>query len=149
MFCPCSANGVSLILYDVTTLYFETQAEDDYRKSGLSKERRLEPQIVVGLLVDQSGFPVGLQSFEGNTAETATILPVVEVFKKQHNLQSITIVADAAMLSRKNLEALTKAGYTYIVGSRWHKIPYDIAEYRKRRKLVDNQIPSRHQRVCH
>lgn len=139
-FAHADAFGVSLILYDVTTLYFETQEEDDYRKSGLSKERRLEPQIVVGLLVDQSGFPVGLQSFEGNTAETATILPVVEVFKKQHNLQNITIVADAAMLSRKNLEALTKAGYTYIVGSRLHKIPYDIAEYRKRRELVDNQI---------
>lgn len=139
-FAHADAKGVSLILYDVTTLYFETQEEDDYRKSGMSKERRLEPQIVVGLLVDQSGFPVGLQSFEGNTAETATILPVVEVFKKQHNLQDITIVADAAMLSRKNLEALTKAGYTYIVGSRLHKIPYDIAEYRKRRELVDNQI---------
>jgi transposase len=121
-------------------LYFETQEEDDYRKSGLSKERRLEPQIVVGLLADQSGFPVGLQSFEGNTAETTTILPVVEEFKKQHNLQNITIVADAAMLSRNNLEALSKAGYSYIVGSRMHKIPYDITEYRKKRELIDNQI---------
>lgn len=139
-FAHAATKGISLILYDVTTLYFETQEEDDYRKSGLSKERRLEPQIVVGLLVDQSGFPVGLQSFEGNTAETTTILPVVEEFKKQHNLQNITIVADAAMLSRKNLEALSKAGYSYIVGSRMHKIPYDITEYRKKRELIDNQI---------
>jgi len=134
------ANGISLILYDVTTLYFERQEEDDYRKSGMSKERRLEPQILIGLLVDQSGFPLGLHSFAGNTAETNTILPVVEAFKQQHNLQDITVVADASMLSSKNLEALVKAGYTYIVGSRLHKIPYDIAEYQKTRELTDNHI---------
>jgi len=57
-------NGLRLILYDVTTMYFETQKEDGYRKPGLSKERRLEPQIIIGLLVDQRGFPVGLHSLE-------------------------------------------------------------------------------------
>lgn len=139
-FAHAVTKGISLILYDVTTLYFETQEEDDYRKSGMSKERRLEPQILIGLLVDQSGFPLGLESFEGNTAETNTILPVLEAFKKQHGLQDITVVADASMLSSKNLEALTKAGYTYIVGSRLHKIPYDIAEYQKTQELTDNQI---------
>jgi hypothetical protein len=132
-FAHAADKGISLILYDVTTLYFETQEEDNYRKSGMSKERRLEPQILIGLLVDQSGFPLGLHSFEGNTAETNTILPVLELFKKQHDLQDITVVADASMLSSKNLKAITKAGYTYIVGSRMHKIPYDIASIRKLR----------------
>jgi len=135
-----AAKGISLVLYDVTSLYFEVQEEDNYRKSGMSKERRLEPQIIVGLLVDQSGFPLGLHSFEGNTAETNTILPVIEAFKRQHSLENITVVADAAMLSRKNLEALSNAGYTYIVGSRLQKIPYDIAEYRKIGELTDKQI---------
>jgi len=139
-FTQVAAKGISLILYDVTTLYFEMQEEDEYRKSGMSKERRLEPQILIGLLVDQSGFPLGLHSFEGNTAETNTILPVLESFKKQHSLQDITVVADSSMLSSNNLEALTKADYTYIVGSRLHKIPYDIAEYQKTRELADNQI---------
>jgi transposase len=139
-FAKVATQGISLILYDVTTLYFERQEEDDYRKSGMSKERRLEPQILVGLLVDPSGFPLDLHSFEGNTAETNTILPVLEAFKKQHSLKDITVVADASMLSSKNLEALTKAGYTYIVGSRLHKIPYDIAEYQKTQALTDNQI---------
>lgn len=135
-----AANGISLVLYDVTSLYFEVQEEDAYRKSGMSKERRLEPQIIVGLLVDQNGFPLGLHSFEGNTAETNTILPVIEGFKRQHKLSNITVVADAGMLSHKNLEALTNAGYTYIVGSKMHKIPYDIAEYKKSGELVDKQI---------
>lgn len=139
-FAHAAAKGISLILYDVTTLYFEMQEEDNYRKPGMSKERRLEPQILIGLLVDQSGFPLGLHSFEGNTAETNTILPVLESFKRQHDLQDITVVADASMLSSQNLEALTKSGYTYIVGSRMHKIPYDIAEYQKTQELTDNQI---------
>lgn len=132
--------GLTLILYDVTTLYFEVQEEDSYRKSGLSKERRLEPQIIIGLLVDQNGFPLGLHSFEGNKAETKTLLPVIKDFQAQHGLTNVTIVADAAMLSASNLEALTEAGYTYIVGSRIHKVPYDIAEYQKNGEMSDLQI---------
>jgi len=132
--------GLSLVLYDVTTLYFEVQQEDSYRKPGLSKERRLEPQIIIGLLVNQDGFPLGLKSFEGNTAETKTILPVIEAFRIQHRLDTITVVADAAMLSLKNLEALSQAGYHYIVGSRLSKVPYDIAQYQKHKSLTDNQI---------
>ena len=112
--------GITLVLYDVTTLYFEIQKEDEddsnnqgYRKPGMSKERRLEPQIIVGLLVDQNGFPLELHSFEGNKAETKTILPVIEAFRQRHGLINITVVADAGMLSANNLEALNVAGYTY------------------------------------
>jgi hypothetical protein len=132
--------GLTLVLYDVTSLYFEIQEEDEYRKPGLSKEHRLEPQIIIGLLVDRNGFPLGLQSFEGNKAETSTILPVIEAFQAQHGVSKVTVVADAAMLSSSNLEALLAAGYTYIVGSRLYKVPYDIAEYQKRGEMVDRQI---------
>lgn len=135
-----TSQNLSLVLYDVTTLYFEAQEEDSYRKPGLSKERRLEPQIVIGLLVDQSGFPLGLQSFEGNTAETKTMLPVLEEFQREHHLEKVTVVADAAMLSQKNLEALVANDYRYIVGSRLTKIPYDIAQFQKQGSLIDNQI---------
>jgi transposase len=134
------ANGITLVLYDVTTLYFEVQEEDEYRKSGMSKERRLEPQIVVGLLVDQNGFPLVVHSFEGNKAETNTILPVINEFRQRHNLKDIVVVADAAMMSAKNLQALSEAGYRYIVASRLHRIPYDIVEYQKDADLFDNQI---------
>jgi transposase len=132
--------GLILVLYDVTTLYFEVQKEDEYRKPGMSKERRLEPQIIIGLLVDQNGFPLGLQSFEGNKAETKTILPVIQDFLAQNGLTKTTIVADAAMMSASNLAALAEVGYTYIVGSRLHKVPYDIAEYQKTGELSDQQI---------
>ena len=132
--------GLTLLLYDVTTLFFQVEQGDDYRKPGLSKERRLEPQIIIGLLVDKNGFPLGLHSFEDNKAETKTLLPVIEAFQAQHKLSKVTIVADAAMLSASNLEALSNAGYTYIVGSRLHKVPYAIAEYQKNGELSDQQI---------
>ena len=66
------SGDVSLVLYDVTTLYFEAEKEDDLRKVGYSKERRVDPQIVVGLLVDRQGFPLEIGCYEGNKAETAT-----------------------------------------------------------------------------
>lgn len=144
--CYDHINGemLSLVLYDVTTLYFEIQKEDNYRKSGLSKERRLEPQIIIGLIVDQNGFPLGLHSFEGNVAETKTILPVIKAFQDQYGLQRITIVADAAMLSKTNMMALQEAGYTFIVGSRLQKVPYEIVEYQRTGQLIDQQIVNSH-----
>ena len=123
--------ALTLVLYDVTTLYFEIQREDAYRKPGLSKERRLEPQITVGLLVDRSGFPLEVMSFEGNKAEVKTIVPVLQAFKTRHGLKDITVTTDAAMLSSRNLDLLEELEYTYIVGSRISKCPYEIEEYIK------------------
>lgn len=131
---------LSLVLYDVTSLYFEVQQEDDFRKPGLSKERRLEPQIIIGLLADKNGFPLSLQSFEGNKAETKTILPIIREFQAKHRLRHVTVVADAAMLSASNLTALSAAGYSYIVGSRLTKVPYELAEFQKTDEMQDQQI---------
>jgi hypothetical protein len=140
-FKAAAKEDLSLILYDVTTLYFEIQKEDGYRKPGLSKERRLEPQIVVGLLVNRWGFPLGLHSFTGNTAETKTMIPVIEAFQKSYGLKRVTVVADAAMMNRTNLETLDSAGYRYVVGSRLTKIPYNLTEYQKKagRGLTDGE----------
>ena len=121
----------SVLLYDVTTLYFETPSEDGKRVPGLSKERRLEPQIVIGLLVDQKGFPLSLQMFSGDTAETKTIVPVLESFRREYGLSNVTVVADAAMLNQGNLKSITENGFSYIIGSRQHKMPFSIEEYLK------------------
>jgi transposase len=61
----------------VSTLYFETDKGDGFREPGFSKERRLEPQITIGLLTGQDGFPLMVSAFEGNKAETKTMLPVI------------------------------------------------------------------------
>jgi len=90
--------------------------------------------------VDKNGFPLGLQSFEGNKAETKTILPIIKQFQAKHHLKQITMVADAAMLSTSNLNALSEAGYSYIVGSRLHKSPYALTEYHKTAEMQDQEI---------
>ena len=75
---------VSLLLYDVTTLYFEAEKEDTLRKVGYSNKRQVDPQIIVGLLVDRSGFPLEITCFEGNKAKPLTLLPVIKRFQQQH-----------------------------------------------------------------
>jgi len=119
---------VSLVLYDVTTLYFEADQEDDLRKVGYSKERRVDPQIVVGL-VDRQGFPLEIGCFEGNKAEKHTIVPIIEQFKNRHQIEHMVVVADVGMLSAKNLSELDKAGYAFIVGSRVTKAPIDLESH--------------------
>jgi hypothetical protein len=123
--------GLSLLLYDVTTLYFEAEDEDALRKVGFSKERRVDPQIVVGLLVDRSGFPLEIGCFKGDTAETTTIVPIITSFLHRHDLADtpIVVAADAGMLSWTNLKDLDAAGLSFIVGSRMVKAPIDLASH--------------------
>jgi hypothetical protein len=124
-----SRGDVSLVLYDVTTLYFEAEREDELRRVGYSKERRVDPQIVVGLLVDRGGFPLEIGCFEGNKAETATIVPIAKQFQDRHDLADMVIVADAGMLSAANLRELDEANLRFIVGSRMTKAPIDLASH--------------------
>jgi len=124
-----TSGDVSLVLYDVTTLYFEADKEDELRKVGYSKERRVDPQIVVGLLVDRCGFPLEIGCYEGNKAETLTIVPIVKAFQARHNLADMVVVADAGMLSASNLTNLDNAGLRFIVGSRATKAPKDLESH--------------------
>jgi hypothetical protein len=104
------ARPCSLVLYDVSTLYFEAHEGDGFREPGFSKERRLEPQITIGLLTGQDGFPLMLSAFEGNRAETKTMLPVIEKFMAAHRLPDVTVVADAGMISDANMKDTEAAG---------------------------------------
>ncbi len=126
----CRTDGdVSLVLYDVTTLYFEAEKEDELRKVGYSKERRVDPQIVVGLLVNRGGFPLEIGYFEGNKAETATMIPIIKHFQVRHGLADLVVVADEGMLSAGNLRELDEANLRFIVGSRMTKAPNDLASH--------------------
>jgi hypothetical protein len=124
-----TSGDVSLVLYDVTTLYFEAEKEDDLRKVGFSKERRVDPQIVVGLLVDRGGFPLEIGCFEGNKAEKHTIVPIIKAFQARHGIEDMVVIADAGMLSAANLTELDAAGFGFIVGSRTTKAPIDLASH--------------------
>ena len=125
--------GVALVLYDLTTLYFEAEKEDGLRKVGMSKERRVDPQITVGLLVARDGFPLDIHVFEGNKAETKTLIPVITAFQQRHQISDMVVVADAGMLSAANLNALEDAGLSFIVGSRTSKAPKELEDHFGRR----------------
>jgi hypothetical protein len=126
------AGALTVVLYDVTTLYFEAEYEDDLRKVGMSKERRVDPQILVGLLIDSGGFPLEVHAFEGNKAETRTIVPVLDAFRARHGATELVVVADAGMLSAANLDAVEDAGYRFIVGSRTSSAPHDLKPHFER-----------------
>ena len=80
--------------------------------------------------------------FEGNKAETTTLIPVLTQFQRRHGVTDMVVVADAGMLSAANLNALEDAGFSFIVGSRLTKAPYDLAEHFQRRGnyFTDGQI---------
>jgi transposase len=112
-------NKIGVVFYDMTTLYFEASEEDDYRIPGFNKDgKHQQPQIMIGLLVSNHGYPIGYQIFEGNTSETKTLIPVLETFQKKFDIDKPIIVADAALLSQKNIDALQENHYEYILGGR-------------------------------
>lgn len=111
----------TVVFYDVTTLYFETFREDkeNFKKPGFSKDNKFnQPQIVIGLIVNKDGFPVSYDIYAGNTFEGHTLIPSLSQFKKKHNVENLTVVADAAMISLANVEALIQNNINYIVGAR-------------------------------
>jgi len=131
----CAAHAklgpASLVLYDVSTLYFETDQGDGFREPGFSKERRLEPQITIGLLTGQDGFPLMVSAFEGNKAETKTMLPVIKTFMAAHRLPDVTVVADAGMISEANQKAIEAAGLSFILGMKIPDVPYQVVQWRR------------------
>jgi hypothetical protein len=139
----CAAHAAlgpaSLLLYDVTTLHFEIDAGDGFREPGFSKERRLDPQITVGLLTDPTGFPLLVQGFEGNKAEKATLLPVLTEFMTTHQIKDVVVVADAGIISASNQDAIETAGLSFILGTVIPDIPYVVKEWR--RKHSDQEMP--------
>jgi len=124
----------SFVLYDITTLYFESFSEDSLRKCGYSKDNKIgQPQILIGLIVDPTGFPLSFAVFKGNKFEGHTLIPVIIKFKRKHKIANLTVVADAAMISQKNIYALKQAGLGYIVGARLANAKLDLIREISRR----------------
>ncbi len=113
-------NGsISTVFYDVTTLYFEISQEDELRKIGFSKDgKALNPQIVLGLLVSQQGYPLAFEMYEGNKYEGHTFLPVLEKFKSRFKLKNLIVVADSGLMTQSNIDQLVAHNYQFIIGAR-------------------------------
>ena len=124
-------NTISIVFYDVTTLYFEIDNEDDLRKTGFSKEgKHQNPQIVLGLLVSIDGYPLAYEVFEGNKFEGHTMIPVIDSFKQKYALENLVIIADSGLLSNENIATLQQKEYEFILGAR----------IKNEKQAVQNQI---------
>src|SRR5580765_734738 len=135
------AFNFDLLFYDVTTLYFEAFEEDGLRKNGFSKDNKFrQPQILVALMVTKEGFSIAYEVFAGNTFEGHTIIPVVKNFIEKNNVKEFTVVADAAMISSDNIQALKENAINYIVGARLGNLPNEmIAEINKNASREDGK----------
>ena len=133
--------NISVVFYDMTTLYFEASDEDDLRKTGFSKDgKHQNPQIFLGLLVGLGGYAIGYDIFEGNIYEGHTLIPFIEKISKKFNLDKPIVVADAGLLSNDNIKALKELDYQYIIGARIKNEPEKIKKQILDKRLGDGQM---------
>lgn len=110
---------IDVVFYDISTLYFEAADEDDLRRTGYSKDGKFDcPQVLLGLLVTREGLPISYEIFEGDLSEKKTFIPLLKRAQEKFGFGKPVVIADAGLLSRKNIETLVADGYEYIIGAR-------------------------------
>ena len=118
--------NIGVLFYDVTSLYFEADYEDELRRTGFSKEgRHSNPQIILGLLVSLGGYPLAYCIHEGNKYEGHTMLPTINAFVSKYGIDDFVVVADSGLMNNSNIAELESQGYKYIIGA---KIKNESAE---------------------
>jgi len=133
-------DSISVVFYDMTTLYFEASDEDDLRKTGFSKDgKHQSPQIYLGLLVGIGGYAIGYDIFEGNIYEGHTLIPFLEKTAEKFDLKKPIVVADAGLLSNDNIKALEDKNYEYIIGARIKNESEKIKQLILEKKLKDGE----------
>jgi transposase len=108
-----------LLLYDITSTYFEGDAEGNpLAQRGYSRDSRPDrPQVCIGLVVTEDGFPLGYEIYAGNTHDSTTVQGIVESMEKKYGSLSRVWVMDRGMVSEDNLQFLRQRGGKYIVGT--------------------------------
>lgn len=133
--------NIGVMFYDVTTLYFETDKEDDLRKTGFSKEgRHSNPQIILGLLVSLDGYPLAYTIHEGNKYEGHTMLPIISDFINKYELSDFIVVADSGLMTSENITEMDKLGYKYIIGARIKNTDKQTIQWILSQPKVDKQM---------
>jgi transposase len=111
-----TGGAVQVMLFDVTTLYFESVDADELRKFGYSKDQKYHcTQVVLALATNEDGLPIGYELFPGNTAEVKTLLACMHRWQQSLKVDKVSFVADRALCSRANLSALEAAPWDYVV----------------------------------
>ncbi len=136
--------SVDVVLYDLTTLRFESTREDlgQLRRFGYSKEMRSDcTQVILGLLVDTDGIPLGFEVYPGNTFEGATLVDIVQRMRAKFKVRRFIFVADRGLFSAKNLEHIrTQCGHEavgeFIVGIKLGQIKQRHDEFYDRGRFT-------------
>lgn len=113
------APKLEVVFYDTTTLRFESVREDmgELRRFGYSKERRSDcTQVILGLLLDRQGMPVGYKLFPGNTYEGKTVPDMLNKLKEEYHIRRLIFVADRGMINGGNLKVIQDADLEFIIG---------------------------------
>jgi len=132
---------IGVVFYDVTTLYFETDFADDFRKTGFSKDGKHSlPQVVLGLLVSDGGYPLAYSIHEGNKYEGHTMLPIVKDFVQKFDLKDFVVVADSGLMNKENITELEQNGYKYIIGARIKNENKTVTDWILSQNKVDNNF---------
>jgi transposase len=112
----------SLIYYDVTNYYFESDKQDDFKRKGVSKEHRPNPIVQMGLFMDNNGLPITYELFSGNTNDCLTYRPNFGRIKKEFDLGRVISVADKGMTTGDNIwytiNTPSKDGYVFSMSVR-------------------------------
>jgi transposase len=120
---------IDVLLFDVTTLYFESQKPDGLREFGYSKDHKIgETQLVLALATTKEGLPIGYTLFSGKTAETKTLLQCIEEWKQFIPIDKVIVVADRAMMSDVNLKAMESEQIRYIVAAKLKQLPKSLKD---------------------
>ncbi len=119
----------SLILYDITSTYFEGE-QAEIGELGYSRDKRGDlDQIVIGLVMSRDGIPIAHHVFEGNRLDKTTVQEVVEDLKERFGIKKAIIVGDRGMITIKNIEMIKGHEYEYILGLQ-----------KRNRKVIDNLL---------
>lgn len=128
---------LDVVFYDVTTLYFESQNEEEgaLRQKGYSKDGKAhKTQAVLGLLVDKNRNPISYQLYQGNTYEGGTMIDALNSMKTQFTIDRVVVVADSAMIDKDNRNFMVGEEIDYIIGDTIKGLKKDVKE-----KLIDRQ----------
>jgi transposase len=133
-------DGVDVILFDVTTLYFESISTDDVRCFGYSKDHRFNTtQVVLALATNSQGLPVGYELFAGNKAEVTTLVAAIDAWKALFKIESACFIGDRAMFTQANVALLQEKGYHYVIAAKLKGLP---------RELQTTILDATHYRTC-
>jgi len=126
---PLIGEKVEVLFFDVTTLYIESEDEDELRRFGFSKDQKTHlTQVVLALATTQDGLPIGYKLFPGNTAETSTLLQAITEWRNMMNIEQVTIIADRAMMSEANMKLLEESQLKYVIAAKLKALPKRLQE---------------------